>query len=386
MIRSIQKKMEYFDWWIALIVLALMAFGGVMVFSSSAGMAGSPFVTMVKQVVFYVVALVIMVAVFLTNDGWIKRLGAFSWIFWLFSVGLMALALFFPPINGAKGWITFGMFSIQPVEFYKVALIMWLAFALTRGNRGAGANLKTGWTAMILRLLVGTGILYIYPDTGGIIITFGIGTMIVLGSGIRIRWSVGAMVVALAAWQFGVRAIEPIISSSDNYGLQRFLAYLNPWKYAQTTGNQLINSYYAISNGGLFGRGIGNSIQKAGNLPEPNTDFIMAVVSEELGAITVGLVVLALLTVIWRMIYFAFQTKYMRYRLLLIGVSAYLFFQIIVNLGGVGGALPITGVTFPLISVGGSSILSLGLSLGIALNVIAHIKREKEKSISEGNY
>ncbi|MCM0583181.1 FtsW/RodA/SpoVE family cell cycle protein [Weissella diestrammenae] len=378
MLKAIQQKMKYFDWWIALIILSLMAFGGVMVFSASAGMAGSPTTYLMKQVIFYALAIAIILVIYQLNSKWIRMLGIVSYIAMMISFILMLVAFFFPPINGAKGWITLGSISIQPVEFYKVSLILWFTFALTRGNRTASNNLKKHWIAFFIIYATGTGILALYPDNGGIIITMGIVVMMVLSSGVRSIWAVSTMALSLGIWQLGVRAIEPVIAQSNNYGLQRFLAYLNPWKYAQTTGNQLINSYYAISNGGLFGRGIGNSIQKSGNLPEPNTDFIMAVVSEELGAISVGLIIVALLVVIWRMVYYAFQTNYLRYRLLLIGVSAYLFFQIIVNLGGVGGALPITGVTFPLISVGGSSILSLGIALGIALNVIAHIKKETE--------
>lgn len=378
--KKIQYRMRYFDWWIAILVLALMSFGSVMSFSASAGMlTGTPSGTLFKQLSFYLTAFIMMLVGYHASKKWIESLGAIAYIMYFISLVLLLTTFFFPPINGARGWIVLGPISIQPVELYKVCLILWGSFAMTRNHDNKYNFIHLGW----IRFAFVCVILFLFPDTGGFIITTGIMAVIILASGVKKRVSVIVITGVILIWQVGLRALEPILSLSTHYSLQRFTAYLNPWKYAQTTGNQVINSYYAISNGGLFGRGLGRSLQKNSNLPEPNTDFIMAVVSEEMGAIGVALVVIALVIISWRLIYFAFRTPSMRYRLLLVGSASYLLLQIIVNLGGVVGALPITGVTFPLISVGGSSILSLGLMFAIDLNVIKQIKIEKELYLAD---
>lgn len=376
LIKKIQYRMRYFDWWIAILVLALMSFGSVMSFSASAGMLmGTPLSALLKQIAFYLIAFIMMLIGYHVSKKWIDSLGAIAYVMYFISLALLLLTFLFPPINGARGWIILGPISIQPVELYKICLILWGSFAMTRNHDNKYNVLHVGW----FRFSMVCVILFLFPDTGGFIITTGIMAVIILASGVKKRFAVISITGIILIWQVGLRALEPILSLSSHYSWQRFTAYLNPWKYAQTTGNQVINSYYAISNGGLFGRGLGRSLQKNSNLPEPNTDFIMAVVSEEMGAIGVALVVIALLVISWRLIYFAFRTPSMRYRLLLVGSASYLLLQIIVNLGGVVGALPITGVTFPLISVGGSSILSLGLMFAIDLNVIKQIKIEKEQ-------
>lgn len=371
--------MLYFDWWIMLVVIGLMAFGSVMSFSASAGITNvSPTSFLQKQLFFYGIALALMLMCFHLSRHWVKILGVVSWAFYLISMALMLLAVLFPPINGARGWIVLGPISIQPVEIYKVTIILWMSFAMTRKNHTLKDNfIHLGW----IRIIMSTVLLYTYPDMGGIIITLGILFIIVLSSGAKARYAVGSLGAVLVIWWALIPAFEPWLEKFGYYMMQRFTAYLNPWKYAQTIGNQLINSYYAVSNGGLFGRGIGRSLQKTGNLPEPNTDFIMAVVSEELGAVAIMIVLAALLFVVWRLVYFAFQTGYMRFRLILVGTAAYIMLQIIVNLGGVIGILPITGVTFPFISVGGSSIISLGLALGLSLNVIKHIRSDKAQQL-----
>ncbi len=161
-----------------------------------------------------------------------------------------------------------------------------------------------------------------------------------------------------------------------HYQLLRFESYIDPWK-TEDAGHQLINSYYAISNGGFWGRGLGNSIQKAGYLPEPNTDFIMAIVGEELGAAWILIILAVFGFIIWRLVIYAVKTRNMQIRLTLYGIAAYIGIQILVNLGGVVGVVPITGVTFPLISYGGSSLMSWGITFGIAFNMIGVLKKNE---------
>jgi cell division protein FtsW len=164
---------------------------------------------------------------------------------------------------------------------------------------------------------------------------------------------------------------------SNSYQLQRIIAFTNPFGHATGAGQQLVNSYYAISNGGLFGVGLGNSVQKTGYLPEPNTDFIMAILTEELGAIG-AICVMALLTfIIARIVLIGVRSTHPYHSLICYGVATYMTIQTLFNMGGVLGVLPITGVTFPFISYGGSSILTLSFCLGLVLNISGRQHQER---------
>jgi cell division protein FtsW len=144
-----------------------------------------------------------------------------------------------------------------------------------------------------------------------------------------------------------------------------------------------VNSYYAISNGGLTGVGIGNSLQKRGFLPEPNTDFIMSITAEELGLIGVILVMLLLAVIVGRIIYIGVRSANTFNTLVCYGIAAYLTIQAFINVGGIVGLIPITGVTFPFVSYGGSSMMVLTLSLGLVLNIAAREKRQRAISVRQ---
>ena len=162
-----------------------------------------------------------------------------------------------------------------------------------------------------------------------------------------------------------------------SYKLARLVAFIDPFGHANGSGQQLVNSYYALSNGGVFGVGLGNSIQKRGYLPEPNTDFIMAITGEELGLIGVVIIMLLLGIIVWRIIRIGIRSADSFNTLVCYGVATYFAVQAFINVGGVIGWLPITGVTFPFISYGGSSMFSLTLSLGIVLNISADERRRR---------
>jgi cell division protein FtsW len=224
--------------------------------------------------------------------------------------------------------------------------------------------------------LTGIGLTILMPDMGGAIILILILAIVMTMAGVRKRALLTFLAVVVCLY-IAIPFLLPVLGRLPffQYQLARFDAYVNPW-LAGDAGHQLINSYYAISNGGLFGRGLGNSIQKTGYLPEPNTDFIMAIVGEELGAITIWLVLIVFAVIIWRLIVMGIRARHMNQRLVLYGIATYIVVQILINLGGVVGALPITGVTFPMISYGGSSLLSWGITFGVALNIIGQIKSE----------
>ncbi|WP_439794943.1 FtsW/RodA/SpoVE family cell cycle protein [Secundilactobacillus kimchicus] len=208
--------------------------------------------------------------------------------------------------------------------------------------------------------------------------------MMWLASGIPWRRSFRILVVTVA---FIVCILFPIavkLSESGaikSYKLARVLAFVDPFGHASSAGAQLVNSYYALSNGGLFGVGLGNSIQKRGYLPEPNTDFIMAIVGEELGLVGIVVILILLAIIIGRAVQLGIRSTNGYYALLCYGIATYFTVQAVINVGGVAGVLPITGVTFPFISYGGSSMFSLTLALGTLLNISTRERKERNHDV-----
>ena len=167
-----------------------------------------------------------------------------------------------------------------------------------------------------------------------------------------------------------------------SYAIQRFIGYQDPFGHVATSGKQLVNSYVAISNGGIFGLGIGNGIQKRGYLPEPYTDFVLSVTAEELGFIGVLVILIALATLIIRIIVIGAKENELYYRLICYGTATLFFTQSFLNIGAVCGLAPITGVTLPFVSYGGSSVWILSVCLGFVLMISAKQKdRRRQKDL-----
>ena len=160
------------------------------------------------------------------------------------------------------------------------------------------------------------------------------------------------------------------------------MSYLNPFEYEDGSGHQVVNSYYAIGGGGLEGRGLGQSIQKLGYLPEPQTDFIMAIIMEELGIWGVLIVLGGLGFIVYKGFSIALRTKDPLARMIAAGIASWIGWQSFINLGGVTGLIPLTGVTLPFISYGGTSIIILSLAMGILINVSMFEKVERKKTQS----
>jgi len=165
----------------------------------------------------------------------------------------------------------------------------------------------------------------------------------------------------------------------------RIVGFLDPFGTYQHEGNQLANSYLAIGSGGIKGLGLGQSVQKLGYLPEPHTDFIMAIIAEELGVFGVGFVLLGLGYLVLRGIFIAIRSRDPFGSMLVIGIASMIGIQAFINLGGVSGLIPITGVTLPFISYGGSSILVLSIAMGILTNVAMFKNYEEKYGKSKNN-
>lgn len=373
------KKLQKLDYWIAVPYAALSALGVVMVFSASQNVYTSPVVNFIKQLVFVIAGWGAAFAAFHFNQ---RQLRQESWLkgLLMITVVLLVLARLAPAVNGAHGWIQVGGFSLQPVELAKLALILYFAYLFDRYpwyQELRWSQQWERWRPRLSKLFLPALILVlitIMPDLGNLFITLGILLVLWMASGFSRKWALFDIGVAMAIFVFLPKIIRVLhLGTSHSYAVRRLTNFVDPW-FNVDQSRQLLYSYYAIAHGGLFGVGLGNSLIKP-YLPESNTDFIMAVASEELGAVVVCLVLFLLFILIGRLLYLAIKQSNQHSRLILMGVAALLLLQSFVNLGGVIGLLPITGVVFPFISGGGSSFLIFSSAIGLSLNIAAKTKQ-----------
>ncbi len=264
--------------------------------------------------------------------------------------------------GGARSWIGIGSFSIQPSEFMKIACIIFVSKYLSDYYK----DMKKPLSVLLLLgvILLVFGLIMLQPDFGtGMIIVATIVVMLFV-AGVDLSYFIYLIIAGLA----GITAL--IISAP--YRLQRIFAYLDPWSDPLGAGFQIIQSLYAIAPGGIFGVGFGNSIQKYFYLPEPQTDFIYAIIIEEMGFIG-GVVILFLYTVfLLTSLKLSLNAKDLFGKFLALGITLTIFIQFFINIGVVIGLLPVTGVTLPFLSYGGSSLTVTLLSVGIILNISKH--------------
>ncbi|AQW20534.1 cell division protein FtsW [Lentilactobacillus curieae] len=385
------NRLKNLDYYIFLPYVIMCAVGIIMVYSASANIGaqngGSPLSYLIKQSLFVGISLVIVVTMIAVNINKLKNKKLLSTIEILFMLVLLGLLLVGTTINGAAGWIRLGPINIQPAEFVKFFLIIRVANTIdTHQDELTGSFVD--WLATMRGTFIRIGIIILLillqPDSGGAAINFIIFFILLITSGMPFKRAMISLGGLIALIIVGVRFVLIPLSHTSlaehSYQIQRIVAFTDPFSHAQGAGQQLVNSYYAISNGGLLGVGLGNSIQKTGYLPEPNTDFIMSVLTEELGVIT-ALAIMGLLTlIVARTVLIGIRSDDTFQSLICYGVAAYLTVQTLFNIGGVVGALPITGVTFPFISYGGSSILTLSFCIGIVLNISA---RQRQTRLAE---
>ena len=394
-----KEKLRRLDPWILIPYLLLVVIGIIMVYSASSGelIASnlSPTMYLKRQAIFAVVGLIgaALTYIFPAHFWYSKGTVIIAVISTLGLLLLLRLISHFNPSaaqNGAVGWINVGPFNIQPVEIAKLTLVLYFAYILGRREKKL-INKRPGqvFAAPLALTAVFIFLTLIQPDLGGALILAFITVVLIGASGVAWWFTVvgGAGILAL----FGVlvnfighlnkSSFFLKISGLKLYQLDRFRSFLHPFQLEQHGGAQLVNSYYAINNGGWFGRGLGNSIQKLGYLPEPYTDFILSITAEELGIVGATLILILLGILIVRSLLIGMRSRNTYHMLVCYGVSAILFVQTFINVGGLLGLIPITGVTLPFISYGGSSIIILSICMGLVLNISATEKRKREKRV-----
>lgn len=282
----------------------------------------------------------------------------------LFSVILLLLVPFIgTSVNGAKRWISLGILNFQPAEFAKLALTCFLASYFTRRYDEVRSRHVSIFKPFIVMLVLGCFLL-LQPDLGSTVVLFIIMSGMLFIVGAKILQFVGLIVLG------GILFVWLVLTAS--YRLKRFIGFLEPFKDPYGTGFQLTNSLIAFGRGEITGEGLGNSIQKLDYLPEAHTDFIMAIIGEEFGFIGILIVILLLGLLIFRAMKIGRESLMLEQRFrgfFALGIGFWIFFQGFVNLGMALGILPTKGLTFPLVSYGGSSIIIMSATIGILLRI-----------------
>jgi cell division protein FtsW len=359
------------DFLLLFLTLALVGFGIIMVFSASSIQAfwqfGDSWYVAKKQIVWACIGLVAMLFTMNLPYTMYKR------IYVLIGIGslLLLLTVFIPGIgvevNGAKGWISIGDQRLQPAEFAKLGLVIYLSAVIShKGERIR--QFSHGLVPLLIIIGLFVIIIILQNDFGSAAILLGTSLIVVICGGARIIHVVGLFLLALP--------FLIIFIVSAPYRLNRILSFLDPWAYPDTSGYHLIQSLYAIAHGKITGVGLGQSIQKYHYLPFPQTDFIFSIIAEELGFIGSVIFILAYLLLLWRALLISLQAKDTFASLVGIGVVSGIGIQAVINIGGVTGTIPITGVPLPLISYGGSSLLVTMIGIGMLLGISREVNRQ----------
>ena len=262
--------------------------------------------------------------------------------------------------NGSRSWFGIGPFGIQPSEFAKLSLIIFVSKYLEKSNKLL-KDYKKGIIPILIVLFLIFGLIMLEPDFGtGMIIVISIISLLFV-SGVNIKFF-------LILGGIGILGIIVLIIIAP-YRMDRITSFLNPWSDPLGTGFQIIQSLYAIGPGGLLGMGLFNSRQKHFYLPEPQTDFIFSIISEEFGVLGVMIVVLLFCFLLYRVIKISLKCEDRFGKLLSFGLIFQIIIQTILNLSVVIGLIPVTGVTLPFLSYGGSSLLISSISMGIILSI-----------------
>ena len=283
-----------------------------------------------------------------------QRLAVFGY---LAAVALsVAVMLFGREINGAKRWLALGPFSFQPSEFAKVALILFLADLVTKNVKTIGKM----WT--LCRIMF-----WILPIVGLVGASNLSTAIIILGIGVILIFVASPKYAQFALMGIAGACFMGIFLALESYRLERLAIWRNPEKYEK--GYQTLQGLYAIGSGGVFGVGIGNSVQKLGFVPEAQNDMIFSIICEELGLAGAGIIVFLFLLLIWRFFLIASGSRDLFGALIATGAMAHMMIQVILNIAVVTNTIPNTGITLPFISYGGTSVMFLLIEMGLVLSV-----------------
>jgi cell division protein FtsW len=377
-----KKILKSYDYSLIIAIILLSLFGLVMVYSASMassvqryGVPSDHFYTRQKLFLFGAAVVFIFTALFpykiMKSTKFLVPMVGLS-VF-----GLLGLFIFGHVAGNAQSWFKIGPLSLQPAEFVKIFVIIYLS-AVYAKKQAYINKFNHGVLPPLAYLVIVCGLIALQPDFGTAMIIGLIAGTIIISSGMNFKNITKLILLGLLLASPFLIALKGEIFSEKR--IERFTVLSDPFEDELDAGFHLANSYIAIGSGGVNGLGLGKSVQKLGYLPESHTDFIMAVIAEELGIWGVSFVVLTLAYIVLRGIYLGLRCKDPFGSLLAIGISSMIGIQSFINLAGVSGVIPLTGVPLPFISYGGSSLLQLAIASGILVNISMFVKYENKYS------
>lgn len=359
------KDKKPFDFWLFMTVLIMMSLGLIMVFSASAPTAqkeyNDVYYIIKNQLVFALIGIAAMLLA--ANFDYHKYGGLFVLLFMAAIILMLALVLvpgIGKEVNGSWRWIYIGPLHFQPSELAKLSLILFLSYSLSKRKKAMDSFFRDFVPYLFLVGII-AGLLLMETHLSATIIISSVAFIVLFAGGAKLRHF---MIVTLPA----VAGIIAIISFTD-YMTSRIRSFIDPWSDLQGEGWQTVQSLYAIGSGGIFGRGLGQSMQKFLYIPEPHNDYIFAILAEELGYVGVLAVLILFLIFIWRGIKIAMNAPDVYGSLIAIGITSLIAVQSLFNVAVVTKAVPPTGVSLPFFSSGGTSLVLFLIEVGILLNI-----------------
>ena len=378
--RPKQKKVRrFYDYSLLFTVIFLTVFGLIMIYSASSYKAdllydGDGAYFMKRQALIAMGGFFLMIVISKMDYHFFARFAILAYV--LSYVLMIAVSIVGREVNGKKRWLGVGPLSFQPTEFVKIALIVCLSVAITHYGKRIN-QFKTmafvAGLAMPLAFLVTLNNL-----SSGIIIVGIVFVMLFVASNKKLIFA-GCVALAglVLAFAGQIGAALTSIGLLHDYQLNRINVWLNPEQYAQEGGFQVLQGLYAIGSGGLMGKGLGESIQKMGFVPEAQNDMIFSIICEELGLFGAVSVILIFLFMIYRFMLIADNAPDLFGAMMVVGVMGHIAIQVILNIAVVTNTIPNTGITLPFISYGGTSVLFLMMEIGIVLSVSNQIKLDR---------
>jgi cell division protein FtsW len=358
------------DKWLFLATLALVCVSVVMVYSASALVAleryDQPYLFVTKQVMWALLGIAVL-SIVMRVDYRTYRNETLIWTLLGVVTLLLTAVLFSRPVNGSRRWFAIGGLGIQPSELAKLAAIVFTAAMLERRMHRVN---ELRYSLLPIAIIVGVlfGLILAEPDLGTALSMLAVCGLMIFAAGLSYRYLFGAVLLALPA-------LYVLVWSAD-YRRRRLLSFLDPWADPLGDGFQMIQSMIAIGTGGVTGKGLMGGVQKLFYLPEPHNDFIFAVISEELGLIGATVIVACFCVIAWRGLRAALRAPDGFGAFLALGLTMMIVVQAFVNISIVTGLLPPKGITLPLVSSGGSSLLVNLLGIGVLLNISQHATAE----------
>lgn len=357
------------DYLIIICAFSLLLFGLMMIFSSSAVLAGERFndayYFLKRQAVFSLIGLVGMYMAMRIDYRILSR-----YAYPIYGLVLLLLALVFIPglgrsVNGAQRWVSFGFITFQPSEFAKLGIIIFFAALLAKkGIENKLDDFTFGYLPNLAALAVVFLMIQVQPDLGTAIIIGATAAFMFVVAGMRYSYLIATGLVALPVLMAAVYNV--------GYRRKRILSFLDPWEDVSDSGYQIIQSFIALSRGGVFGSGLGAGRQKLFFLPEPHTDFIFSIVAEELGLVGAGVLIILFAILAWRGFMVGLKAPDRFGSLLALGITFTIAFQAAINISVAMGMLPTKGLPLPFVSLGGSALVMWMISIGLLANVSEH--------------